>query len=121
MQGTNGDPTTATLDFPRPYGVQHAEAARLVQAFEIAEPTLRESHDLTWYVTSLIAPQRLGDLTISQLAHVAAEAQRLLRAETARGDLMRREEVTRFWRTMRGATLLLASKSVQRFGGPFHA
>lgn len=119
MQGTNDRPLTP--DFSRPYGVEQAERARLVEAFEIVEPTLSEALAMEWTVTSLLTPNKLGDLTVSQLATVAADAQRMLRAETARGNSVRREEVARYWRTMRAATLVLAARSVQKIGGPFHA
>ena len=120
MQGTNEDPTTATLDFPRPYGVEQAERLRVVNMLTFDDPTYREALELTWFMRSTITQTRFADMTVAELVRAAAEAQRLFRAQVLRTP-MNPEEVRRFWRAMRAAQLVMAFKARQRVGGPFHA
>lgn len=120
MQGTNGDPTTATLDFPRPYGVEQAERMRAVSILTLDDPTYAEAREMTWYANSLYEATPFGEMTVAQLIVAAGQAQRLFRAEVIR-EPMNTDEVRRYWRAMRAATLTLAFRSSQRIGGPFHA
>jgi hypothetical protein len=100
-------------DFPRPYSVVQAETQRRAgMTVTLEEPTYAEAVDLQW------AGVALGAMTIKQLVETAAEAQRLLAA----GREMREPVLIEMgWRAHRGALLVLAFRSVQRIGGPFHA
>lgn len=101
--------------FTRPHGVVVAETTRLVEAFEIAEPTLREALEMG---TDEHWP--FSACTVPELIVAAAEAQRALRAEGQR-PFVDREAFAGHWRTMRAANLVLAARATQKIGGPMYA
>lgn len=111
---------TAAVDSPRPYGVERAESLRLVEAFEITEPTLAEALSMDAMFDGDGIATALGACTVPQLVVSAACAQRALHAEGQR-PYVNRGLFAYYWCTMRAAQLVLACRSTQKLGGPIYA
>lgn len=108
---------TDILHFPRPMGVPAAEAAVEIT---LDDPTLAEALEMFGHVADGWPRLVYRILTVSQLVQVARDAQSRFLTE-ARATPQSPDAIRAHWRAMRGAQLVLSSRTIARIGGPFHA